>query len=221
MPRIESIQIGRVRTEGDPSSRSLTRRRWTSAFDKQPVQGPNGLHRPLQVGALGIDGDEVADGKHHGGIDKAVLCYAASHYPLWRQLYPQLPWNGGALGENLTLSDADETTVCIGDRYASNQCIFEVSQPRQPCWKIARRWGIKTLTKTVAETGRTGWYLRVLQAGDLAVGERLALIERKHPDWTVARANDVMFGREVDATASAELLHLRELAPSWKAGITG
>ena len=219
LPSIASIQIGRVRSEGDPHSHSPTTRLWTSAFDKRPLSDPELAGRPLRVGPLGIEGDEVADTIHHGGVDKAILCYAAGHYPGWRRRHPEIDWQPGAFGENLTLTEIDETTVCIGDRFASDHCLFEVSQPRQPCWKISRRWGIKTLTKTVAQTGHTGWYVRVLQGGLLTVGETLTLLDRVHPDWTIARANDVMFHREVDYRASHELMNLRELAEAWKRGI--
>ena len=213
MPRITSIQIGEIRTEGDPQSRDVENRVWTSAFDKRSVTGL------VTVTAFGIHGDSVADTKHHGGPDKAILCYAARHYPLWQHELPQLPIGHGGFGENLTLADADESTVCIGDRYETANCAFEISQPRQPCWKIARRWGLKTLTKYVAQTGRTGWYVRVIQGGELASGETMVRTERPHPEWTVARANDVLFGREADRAVAVQLMNLTVLAESWKADL--
>jgi MOSC domain-containing protein YiiM len=127
--------------------------------------------------------------------------------------------SAGALGENLTITGADETTVCIGDRYHIGTCEVQVSQPRQPCWKIARRWGVKTLTKEVAQNGRTGWYLRVIQEGEICAGQALQLIDRPHPRWPVARLNDIIFGREIDRLAVIELMSLAELADSWKKDI--
>ncbi len=145
-----------------------------------------------------------------------MLCYADSHYEDWREELPQLGMSAGALAENLTLRGADESTVCIGDTYRIGECEVQVSQPRQPCWKIARRWGIKTLTKRVAQTGRTGWYLRVHTEGSLQAGQVSQLLNRPHPNWSVQRANDVLFGREVDRLAVIELMGLPELSESWK-----
>ena len=210
---ILSIQVGRVITEGDPQQRDILQRQWTTGFYKVPVEGRVSLIE------LGLKGDSVADTRVHGGPDKAVLCYAAAHYPLWLSAHPELAMSPGALGENLTLNGADETSVCIGDRYRVGDCLVEVSQPRQPCWKIARRWGVKTLTKEVTQTGRTGWYVRVLTEGMIEAGQKLELVERPHPSWTVARANDVMFGREADRQATFELMNLQELAESWRADI--
>ena len=210
---IASIQVAEIITEGDPNTRDVLTRKWTTGFYKRPVSGP------VQTRTLGIIGDSVADTKNHGGIDKAILCYANAHYRDWLTEHPQLPMSPGALGENLTLEGADESSVCIGDRFRAGTCELEISQPRQPCWKIARRWGVKTLTKEVAQTGRTGWYVRVIQEGTLQNGDSLELLDRPHRDWTVARANDVLFGREVDRMAVIELMKLDKLADAWKKSI--
>jgi MOSC domain-containing protein YiiM len=164
-------------------------------------------------------GDAVADTRNHGGPDKAVLCYPQAHYRPWAAEFPEQPFSAGAFGENLTVGGADESDICLGDRFRIRDAEVQVSQPRQPCWKISRRWGIKTLTRRVAQTGRTGWYLRVLRPGNIAAGAELELLQRPHPDWSVARANDVMFGREVDRMAVVELMNLAELADAWKSGI--
>ena len=210
---VQSIQVGRVITEGDPHSRDFAERQWTTGFYKQPVTGPVALTR------LGISGDGIGDPRVHGGPDKAVLCYAACHYQSWAIEHPNLKMAAGGLAENLTIAGGDETTVCIGDRYRIGSCQVEVSQPREPCWKISRRWGVKTLTKEVAQTGRTGWYLRVITEGTLEAKQPLELLDRPQPKWSVARANDVLFGREVDRMATFELMGIDQLSQSWKAGI--
>ncbi len=210
---IASLQVGRVRSEGDPNDRDLSRRAWTTGFYKEPIDGPVAATR------LGLAGDAVADTRNHGGPDKAILCYALSHYRAWHTEYPQLEMGPGGLGENLTLAGTDESTVCLGDRFRIGDCEVEVSQPRQPCWKIARRWGVKTLTKAVAQTGRTGWYLRVLTEGTITPGQTLQRTAQPHPAWPVSRANDVLFGREVDRVAVIELMGLPELAQAWKDAI--
>ncbi len=210
MAHISSLQIGPIVTEGDPSVRDVRYRRWTSAFRKSPVPG-----RHL-VGAMGIAGDHVADTRHHGGLDKAILCYAQGHYSDWQAEFPELAFGPGGFGENLTIAQADESAVCLGDRFRIGDSEVQVSQPRQPCWKIARRWGEKTMTKRVIQTGRTGWYLRVLMPGEIEAGMELVLLDRPHPSWTVRRANEMMFGKDVDRADLSELMAIDELAYAWK-----
>ena len=210
---VESIQVGEVRSEGDAEARDVLKRKWSTGFYKLPVAGP------VNVGSLGIQGDAVADTVHHGGPDKAILCYAAAHYQAWRTEHPELRMGPGALAENLTISGVSEADVCVGDLYQVGSCQLQISQPRQPCWKIARRWGVKTLTKEVAQSGRTGWYVRVIETGQINVGDEYRLLDRPHPGWSIARANDVMFGRLSDRTAVFELMNLAELAEAWRADI--
>ena len=194
MVNIVSIQIGQVRTEGDAASGDPMRRRWTSSFRKEPVFGP------VAVTTLGIAGDSVADTRSHGGADKAVLCYAASHYPQWSAEHPDLPFGPGGFGENLTIEGLDEASVCIGDHYRIGDLLLEISQPRQPCWKISRRWQRKTLTKEVTQTGRTGWYARVLSEAEISPNDVIQREARPHPTWTIQRVNDLMYGRLLDRT---------------------
>ena len=117
---------------------------------------------------MGIAGDQQADRENHGGLDKAVLAYSADHYAFWRVHLnlPDMPHGG--FGENLTIAGLDESSVCIGDRWQAGNVVFEVSQPRQPCWKMGRRWNIADLPKQVIQNGKSGWYLRVLVEGELS-----------------------------------------------------
>ena len=94
-----------------------------------------------------------------------MLAYSADHYPKWRDelRMPDMPF--GAFGENLTIAGLSEESVCIGDIFRIGEVTFEVSQPRQPCWKLARRWRMHELTGLVVRNGRSGWYLRVLEEG--------------------------------------------------------
>ena len=210
MIRIASIQVGKVVSGGDEDTRDVTKRWWSSAFDKRAVDGP------VSVGPLGITGDEVADHKHHGGVDKAMLCYSLGSYQMWHDEHPELGMGPGGLGENLTIEGQDETSVSIGDRYRVGTCEIEVSQPRQPCWKIARRWGVKSLTKEVGQTGRSGWYVRAIVGGEINTGDKLELISRPNPTWSIARANDILFGREKDPQVTDQLKNLAELSSEFK-----
>ncbi len=204
-----SIQVGR------PQRHVTQGHTWVSAIYKEVVDGP------VQLGPQNIAGDKQA-WEGHGGPDKAVLAYAAEWYPLWRHELGRDDMTSGGFGENLTVTGLNEFGVCIGDTYAlvdSNNDIrarLQVSQPRQPCYKLTRRWERPDLAKRVQRTNRTGWYLRVVQEGELAAPMTVKLEDRPHPDWTVARASDVMTNRRRSVDDAHELASLPPLSSSWR-----
>ena len=214
--RLLSIQIGTVTQynalpAGGEQAADPHDRPWITAFFKTPIAGP------VQVGCWGIEGDAQADRENHGGVDKAVLFYAANHYPRWQAElgFTDMPYGG--FGENFTVTELDESSVCIGDTWQlGNELLLQISQPRQPCWKLARRWRIKELPARVIENHRSGWYGRVLQAGKITPGDPLVLQERPHMAWSVARASDVMYHHKQDRELSHALASLPELSASWR-----
>ena len=185
-------------------------RPWTSAIVKEAVEGP------VRVGRTNIEGDEQADLQHHGGPDKAVLVYAAGHYPTWRRELPETGFPIGAFGENLTVEGRSENKVCVGDVWTAGSATFQLSQPRQPCWKLARRLRVADMVQRVQTTLRSGWYLRVLEEGEIRVGDEFSLVDRPHHAWTVAEASRVMYGVRSDPEAALALAALPELSASWK-----
>lgn len=214
-PLLASIQVSLPRSFGQEGAADPMDRPWTTGFFKEPVLGP------LRLGLTNLEGDGQADRLHHGGPDKAVLAYSAEHYPLWRQSLnqPALPF--GAFGENFTVTGLTEADVCIGDTWlVGDEVVVQVSQPRQPCWKLARRWRIKSLALDVQQTGRTGWYFRVLSEGAVTAGMRLVLHDRPHPDWTVARANQVMHLEKRNIAAAQELAAIPLLSENWQATLS-
>ena len=173
--RLLSISIGKPKSYTDEQGT------WETAFFKEIVEGP------IFLGELGLTGDSVANTKHHGGPEQAVLIYSAENYPRWQtELGREFPYGGFA--ENLIVSELNETTVFIGDIYQVGPVKLQVTKPRIPCWKIARRWGIPDLTKRVSQSSRTGWYCRVLDAGEIEAGLPVELLERPHLEQTVAQA---------------------------------
>lgn len=212
---VASIQVGLPQSYGREGADDPMDRPWSTGYVKRPVAGP------LWLGATNLAGDGQADLAHHGGPDKAVLAYAAAHYAYWRSALSvdELPF--GAFGENFTVEGLTEAEVCIGDTYrVGDVAVVQVSQPRQPCWKLARRWRIKTLAAQVQQTGKTGWYLRVLEEGGVQAGMPMTLLARPHPTWSVARANRVMHAEKHDLEASAELAALPELSSNWRKTLT-
>ena len=209
--RLLSIQVGLPRRLGGTGPSGATDRPWRSGYVKEPVSGS------IWLGRTNLVGDGQGNLKVHGGPEQAVLAYAAAHYPRWRGELGRPDFPHGAFAENFTVAGLDEETVCIGDTFAVGDTEIQVSQPRQPCANISRRWGIADLTARVQATGRTGWYLRVLKEGNVASGLPVVLLDRPCPDWTIARTHRVMQGRRRDRGAAAELAACPFLSPRWRA----
>ena len=186
---------------------------WRTGFYKQPRTGPQWL------GYEGFHSDEQADPRYHGGVDKAVCVYASEHLPYWHGIAGLSEMAAGAFGENFTTEGLLEEGVCIGDIYAAGEALVQVSQPRQPCWKLARRWRVKDLTARVERTGKTGFYFRVLQHGHVKGGDALELRERPFPQWTIATCNDIMHHGKGGSDAARELSGCAALSGSWKDGL--
>lgn len=193
---VDAVLTGKARVFGDKGE--------TSAIAKTPVAGP------LHVGFLGIAGDEQADLTVHGGPDKAVHHYPRDHYPFWSERLGAhaLLAAPGAFGENISTEGIVEREACIGDRFRLGSALVEISQGRQPCWKLGHRFGEASVPAAVVKTRRSGWYYRVIEEGTLAAGDRLELVERPLPDWTVER----VFGLLIGGTGKREPAALRDLA---------
>jgi MOSC domain-containing protein YiiM len=206
---LASIQVGQPTSYGSDDAVDPHDKAWTTGFFKTPIDGP------VFAGTTNLDGDGQADLKNHGGVDKAVLAYSAEHYPEWRRelRMPDMPH--GAFGENLTISGLSEESVHIGDVYRIGRVTVEVSQPRQPCWKLARRWRMHELLGMVIRNGRCGWYLRVLEPDRLEKQMPVVLLERPNPEWSIARANQILHHHKNDLELARQLAGVPRLADSW------
>lgn len=194
---------------GKPIQTEYQNKEVRTAIFKQPVAGQ------IRLSSLNFDGDEQGDPVHHGGADKAVCVYAFEHYPYWEQTLGQ-PLEIGAFGENLTTRGFVEADVCIGDIFRLGEAVVQVSQPRQPCYKLSLRHGRADMPNIVTQTGYTGYYLRVLSEGFVSKGDRLSL-ESRHPGaFTVSAANRVMHEEKQDAEAIRALLAVDALSASWR-----
>lgn len=202
--RIASVQVGQPQTLVTTKGRA-----WQSAIAKIPVAGP------VALGKENLDGDRQANRKYHGGPDKAVCAYCAAHYPDWRVfLLRDLPF--GAFGENLTVDGLNEADLCVGDTLAVGDTLLQISQPRQPCVNLSRRWDAPRLPRRMEETGHTGFYCRVLRTGHLASSDALAVVERPHPEWTLLRANRMMYAPGVTPSEIEALRTVPPLSAEWK-----
>lgn len=203
--RIVSLQVGMPHKRVSPQGRD-----WHTAIHKTPVAGR------VPLGAENLAGDYQANRKYHGGPDKAVCAYSAEHYPGWRALLAPVEVPFGAFGENVTVEDMTENIVCIGDVFRVGTATLQVSQPRQPCANVSKRWNCPDLPARIVETGRTGFYLRVLEVGEIGAGDTLVLLERAHAGWTLARANTLMYDDAADRAETEALRALPLLSAEWK-----
>jgi len=204
---LKNIFAGLPKTVGDRNASNSMDREWTSAIFKEPVEGP------VWVGKTGITGDGQADLKHHGGPEKAVFAYPYCHYTYWNNELGFSQITPGGMGENFLIEPIWEDTVSIGDTFQIGGAVVQVSQPRQPCWKPARRFKIKNLALLLQNTGRTGWYFRVLQEGFVEVGQTLSLVDRPCPEWTIVKCNQIIHGVQLDLEAMRSLAECQLLAP--------
>lgn len=199
-----SIQVGKVQTHehnGQP---------WTTGYMKKAVEGP------VMLSKLNLAGDEQHHTNVHGGPHRAALMYSAENYPVWAEdLGQTLPY--GSFAENFTVSGLDESTVCIGDIYQIGDAVrVQVAQPRQPCNQIYKALGIRGIAKKVTTTHRSGWYLRVLEEGEVQAGMPIQLIERLYPEWTIEQAHTVMNNRAKMPHEASQLSAIEELEPGWR-----
>jgi len=188
-----------------------------SGIDKRAIA------EAVRVTALGLSGDGQGDPKHHGGPEKALHHYAYDHYAAWRAELADLSAQAGtvlsapgAFGENLSTTGLTEADIYIGDRFRLGTALVEVSQARQPCWKLNHRFGHAGMSRAVQHSLRSGWYYRVLEEGELRVGDGLLLVSRSYPDWNLARLLRVLYVDRLDYAALAEMAELPPLAGSWR-----
>lgn len=207
-----SLQVGlpQRRTSTGFSNHAGSQQEWTTGFFKESTS------ESIWLGTLNLVGDGQADLDNHGGLDKAVNVYPHEHYPYWGQTVGLTNLPMGGFGENFTTQGLLEQHVCIGDIFQIGDATVQISQPRQPCWKLARYWRIKDLALHVQESGRTGWYFRVLREGHVQAGKKLILLERPYPSWTVSAANDIMHHRTNDMQAAQELADCIYLSLRWR-----
>ncbi|MBI5100843.1 MAG: MOSC domain-containing protein [Nitrospirae bacterium] len=200
---VESLNISLPKKESFYGKEIIT------GICKQPVAGP------LRLGKTCFDGDGVGDLRYHGGSDKAVCVYSLDHYQYWEDtLGIRMPV--AAFGENLTISDLKEDDICIGDIFKLGTALVQVSQPRQPCATLAARYGRADMVKRVVDSGRTGFYFRVLEEGVVEKGAGLSIKKRDPLGITVSFANNTYHHNRKDCSAIEKVLAVSAFSSSWR-----
>lgn len=204
--RLVSLNVGK------PGPLPYRERTVQSAFVKSPVE------RPLRLDHSGLEGDAQADLVGHGGPNRKACVYPLEHHPYWTERIGH-GLGYGAFGENFSTEGLLESEVVVGDVYQVGDpeqgAILQVSQPRTPCYKLAARHGVKELAAWFAETGITGFYLRLLEPGEVRPGDALTLLDRPAHGVTILETNRVMYRDRHDEACLERMLAVPELSSPW------
>ncbi|CAM2869832.1 MOSC domain-containing protein [Helicobacter burdigaliensis] len=174
--KLQSLQIGNIKDY----------KNFQSAFLKDIYL------QYAKVETLKIQGDEIADTKHHGGFNKAIFANSCQNYPLWEKFLNK-KLNFGAMGENLSLNGMHECNVCIGDIHKINNVILQVSEPRKPCIKISLIHNHKGFTQEIFRSGLSGWYYKVLETGELHAQANITILEKNEVNLSILELNALFF----------------------------
>lgn len=168
----------------------------------------------VEVDELGIEGDVQVDKRYHGGPDKALHQYSLPSYRRIIEAYTELGGVAvpGSIGENITIAEMSEATVCIGDKYRFGTVLVQVSEPRRPCWKINAIFKQSDLMEFIAREGITGWYYRVLEAGEISLGDAAELVERPNPKVSIDYFNAIFNSVQSSRAELATLIECAGLA---------
>lgn len=178
---------------------------------------------PVQEGiyleAEDVKGDSVVDRRYHGGVDKACYLYGVQSYPIWKEQYPNLDWSYGMFGENLTILGLDERILKIGEQYSIGDAIIEISQPRQPCFKLGVRFESQTIIKKFINSTYSGIYVRVIKNGLVKPNDIMERIVDKPENPTIAEVFNCLYNQELKRSQIEKVLNCEELAESAKKDI--
>ena len=192
--------------------RPLGPRKVMSGIVKTPVSAP------VWLGSTGLENDSQGDTRNHGGPEKAALHYSLDHYAAWRaEIGDAAPLAGpGGFGENFSSSGLTENDVAVGDIFRIGGARIQVSQGRQPCWKLNARFDVDDMARRVQNTGRTGWYYRVLEPGRVEPQDELELLDRAAPEWTISRLLRIFYRDTLNRDELAGMANLTVLAHPWR-----
>ena len=192
-----------------PKTVSVNGRTYRTGIYKQAVGGRVPLRR------LNLAGDGQGDLKNHGGEFQAVYCYPHEHYAFWADQLARDDFEFGQFGENFTTEGLLESEVCVGDVFRIGNAVIQVTQPRVPCYKLANKLGVPGFDRTFLRANRSGFYVRVLEAGDVGAGDSIARISSDPVGMTVAEVNAALY-LDKQLIEAERALEIEALSPGWK-----
>src|SRR5215813_7267432 len=178
---------------------------------KSPVSGR------CRVSRLNLEGDGQGDLAAHGGEQRAVFVYQIESYRYWQERLKRTDFVHGQFGENFTIEGLPDDTVCIGDRYRIGSAVFEVTQPRVTCYRLGIRMNEPRMPALLTSSGRPGFYLRVLQTGDVGAGDEVAKVGEATELMTVADINALLYSPEHPRDRLERAMRIDALSPGWRA----
>jgi MOSC domain-containing protein YiiM len=182
----------------------------TTGIFKEPI------HHRTKLRKLNLDGDKQADLTVHGGVDKAVYSYPGEHYRFWQKELPDKYLSWGMFGENFTTEGLFEDNVNIGDQFQIGTAIVIVTQPRMPCYKLGVKFGRMDIIKRFLSSGLTGIYFKVLQEGEVGVGDVIELIRRDDNNVTVKDVVRIYTVDKDDVHTMERAIKIKDLPDGWR-----
>mgnify|MGYP000057698187 FL=1 len=182
----------------------------TTSIYKMPVE------ESVEVHEHGVNGDRQADLKVHGGYDKAVYGYSFKHYQKWSEDLGSDFQEFGLVGENLTIDDFDEKKINIGDELGIGSCIFQVSQPRIPCYKLGIKMKNRGFPKLFSQSCLLGIYLRIIKTGKISINDSVEVIKREPNSLSVFKISELLFRDLTNIEKMKESLNLKYLSEEIK-----
>ncbi|MEX0315711.1 MAG: MOSC domain-containing protein [Allomuricauda sp.] len=192
---------------GKPTPITWNGQETTTGIFKRPVNGP------ITLEIEGVSNDNVSDRKVHGGIYKSCYLFSADQYPYWKKEYPNLDWEWGMFGENLTVEGLDETQLRIGNVYKLGTALVQITQPREPCFKLGIRFSDQSILKKFIDHGFPGTYVKVLEVGQVKVGDVLELTEESEDTLTTQQFYKLLFSRVKDKSVLEMAIRNEALPP--------
>ncbi|MEW2922733.1 MOSC domain-containing protein [Muricauda sp. ANG21] len=156
-------------------------------------------NEPIFLEKESVAKDTIADRKVHGGIFKACYLFSSDHYPYWKEKYPNLDWDWGMFGENLTVEGLDESKIRIGNIYKLGSALVQITQPREPCFKLGIRFQSQEILKEFIDHGFPGTYIRILEVGQVTTGDVMELVEESKSSLTTQAFYKLLFSKEKNA----------------------
>jgi MOSC domain-containing protein YiiM len=182
---------------------------------KEPVAGR------LMARRLGLEGDKQVDLRYHGGEHKAIYAYPHEHYAMWARELGRSGFGFGQFGENLTTEGLLETTVHLGDRFRIGGALLEVTQPRVPCFKLGIKMGDPEFVKTFLKSMRSGFYLRVLEEGEIAAGDAIERVATGPERITIHDLYHLRFKDPLNKEMIQRVLGVEALSKEWRKELSG
>ncbi|HXR01072.1 MAG TPA: MOSC domain-containing protein [Pseudomonas sp.] len=199
--RVDGVYIGKAKNLGQGLISDIDKHR---------------LDRRLWLWPQGLGNDEHGDPRFHTGPERALHHYPAEHYAYWRKHYPHIDWCAPSFGENLSSHGLTEEQVCLGDMFRWGGALLQISQPRSACYRLSHTWGIQALPQHAQDTGRCGWFYRVLKPGFVSPEDSFELIQRSYPGLTVAWALRSFYHEPLEHAGLKKLVDCPALSSRWR-----